>query len=1112
MSDFPPLPDAAARRQAVDPRRSFIVQAPAGSGKTELLTQRLLALLGGVEEPEEIVAITFTRKAAAEMRRRVLDALALGSAEAPQEAHKRATWELARRALARDAARAWRLREAPSRLRVLTVDALCAELTRRMPLLSGFGAPPDVAEDAGELYREAARATLRSLETGDAWSDSVAHLLRHLDNDTGKLENLLVAMLPKRDQWLRHVGRARGADDRRLLEDDLRAFIDGELSRLDGLIPRDCREEWLDLGRCAAASLRADGTDDAPLLACGDAADFPPPEADALHVWRGLAELALTREGTWRKSLDKRLGFPANDKARKERALELIGRLSALDGLAERLDAARKLPAPACSDAQWRLLAALVELLRIAAAHLQVVFGERGAADFVEVALRAQAALGEADAPTDLALALDCRVRHLLVDEFQDTSQTQVELLRRLTAGWQADDGRTLFLVGDPMQSIYRFREADVGLFLRIRDDGLGALRPEALTLCANFRSQRGVIDWVNKSFRAVFPPPGGESAELGAVSYEPSVARHPALPGPAVHVHPQIGRDDAAEAERILTVIAAARREHPGGGIAVLARSRSHLAALLPLLREKGEVFRAVKIEPLGGRGVVQDLLALSRALCFSADRTAWLAVLRAPWCGLTLGDLTLLAEGQEQTVEQLLETRLEELSEDGRQRAGRVREILRAARAGQRRLALRDTVRGAWLALGGPALLVRPGDAEAAEGFFDLLDRFDEAGSLNRPEALEEALSGLHAPPDPAAGEALQILTMHKAKGLEFDTVILPGLGRRPRGREKPLLAWMETLDSRGRERLLLAPLADGETADDPLYRLVGELERRKDGHETTRLLYVAATRAKHRLHLLGHVPAPGRPEAGSLLQKLWPVVEAEFAKVAAAAPPPVVEAQATGSAAPLLRRVAADWRPRFDGLRDFRLPGGAARPAREIGERLEFDWAGESARHVGVVTHEWLCRLARTPLLQWTEAHIAARLEQLGVAAEEAGGATQSVLRALRSTLDDPRGRWILSPEHHDARGEWALTGLHRGEIVSVAIDRAFIDADGTRWIIDYKTGAHEGGGGGEFLDREQARYHPQLERYAALLRGRETRPIRLGLYFPLVKGWREWAYSG
>ena len=142
------------------------MQAPAGSGKTELLIQRYLGLLGRVERPEEIAAITFTRKAAAEMRKRVFEAIAFARRDSrPASAHQAMTWELAKAALERNDALAWKLEESAARLRIQTIDALCASLTRQMPVLARFGAQPESVEDASALYLVAARNTLAALES-----------------------------------------------------------------------------------------------------------------------------------------------------------------------------------------------------------------------------------------------------------------------------------------------------------------------------------------------------------------------------------------------------------------------------------------------------------------------------------------------------------------------------------------------------------------------------------------------------------------------------------------------------------------------------------------------------------------------------------------------------------------------------------------------------------------------------------------------------------------------------------------------------------------------------------------------------------------------------------
>ena len=156
-----PVSDRAARKRALDIGRSFIVQAPAGSGKTELLIQRYLALLPTVDLPEQIVAITFTRKAAAEMRGRVLDALkGVAAGEPPPKRHQEATYGLASRALEQDRLQSWNLIEQPQRLRIDTLDALNAWLAQRLPMLSGGIAGANVVEDAREHYRVAARRLL----------------------------------------------------------------------------------------------------------------------------------------------------------------------------------------------------------------------------------------------------------------------------------------------------------------------------------------------------------------------------------------------------------------------------------------------------------------------------------------------------------------------------------------------------------------------------------------------------------------------------------------------------------------------------------------------------------------------------------------------------------------------------------------------------------------------------------------------------------------------------------------------------------------------------------------------------------------------------------------
>lgn len=1112
--------DQPARDRALDPALSCIVQAPAGSGKTDLLIKRYLRLLAIVDQPEEILAITFTKKAAAEMRNRVLAALTLDEAAAPVQPHERQLYELAQAARSRDSKRNWCLRSHPTRLRIQTIDSFNAELTRQLPLLARFGAQPHISDTPLELYEEAARLTLEQLEQGEDWSDAIAALLQHLDNDWHKVKALLTAMLPRRDQWLPRLVQQ---PNRAAMEQALANEIGYQLQCLRDRAPATIEQELVALADYAARHL-PDTASDSPITTCKGLTSWPTATAETLSVWCGLAEMLLTAQGEWRKKPNKNQGFPPEGKPEKARIEQLLLDLAGYDEFRRRLHFVRQLPEPVYEPAQWQLLEALVTLLPLAAAQLEVVFGARGQVDFTELALGAQRALGDSEQPTDLALRLDYRIRHILVDEFQDTSLSQFRLLESLTAGWTPGDGRSLFLVGDPMQSIYRFREAEVSLYLRARAQGIGALSLEPLQLGVNFRSRRGIVDWINQCFTDILPAVMDTAA--GAVPFAAAQAWDDQSSIQGVTVYPRFDNDHAAEAQAVAELIEREQRRDPDQRIAILVQSRNHLADIVPCLRARGMKYRAVEIEHLGSQPAVQDLLALTRALLHPADRVAWLATLRAPWCGLALADLHALAAGKPYaTLSELLDDpeHLAELSADGRQRLARVWAILEPALADRRRRSLRDSVEAVWLALGGPACAHSAAALDDAAVYFDLLDALDQAGDLPSAGTLMEALATLFAPPDPEAGEFLEIMTVHKAKGLEFDTVILPGLGRSGRSDEDRLLLWLER-ERRDRTDLLLAPLTAAGAERDPIYALLRALERERQDYERGRLLYVAVTRAIRQLHLFGHVNIRETdgdrelrpPAARSPLALLWPHVEAEFSAVQAQPdqnPTPSVAEVAAIS----LRRLPVDWRlPALSAPVVLTATVAAGAEITPDDWPIEYSWAGEVARVAGVVVHRLLLHMAVNGVEAWDENRLA-RLQPVirnmllagGLPEERHSDALARVHAALITTLNDERGRWILAADHREGRSEYALSRFREGRLENVVLDRSFIDGDGTRWIIDYKTGMHGGSDVETFLDREQERYRAQLERYAGFMHALDaTRPIRLGLYFPMLAGWREW----
>ena len=593
------MSDEAARETALDPTQSFIVQAPAGSGKTELLIQRYLALLATVQQPEQVVAITFTRKAAAEMRRRVLRALRAAADDAPSERpHERTAFDLARAVIARDRELDWQVLAQPQRLRIDTLDAFNAWLARQLPVLAGGVAAADVVDKPDDLHRRgsaslrrgnrrrrgaiavepAHAAARRRQRLRAARSDCSPRCCRGAINGCGLLGGEAEAL------------RAAGS----------RALCSGSSTTSSPQRPRCATSALLAaIGPAAAACRRRSQRRAArhalePWLAL----DRPPPSGHvALAAWRGIAALLLTKQG--RMAQTRRPSPRASDPSTRSCAIGCVALLEELTGsraAARGAATVGSLPDARYTEAQWASLDALRVVLIRLAAELKVVFAERRTVDFVELALAAQRALGQVDAPSELLLALDRRIQHLLVDEFQDTSQSQRRLLELLTAGWQPDDGRTLFLVGDPMQSIYRFRDADMSLFLLAKQRGIGTVRLRSLTLQRNFRSAPAIVNWVNAAFAQVFP--ADDRIESGRAGVSRRAARRALLSVTSSFVRTSAGRAAGAEVARVVEILDEERAP------------------------SSGAVDRGARAEPNAPRGVARAA-ARARARCARRSRS---------------------------------------------------------------------------------------------------------------------------------------------------------------------------------------------------------------------------------------------------------------------------------------------------------------------------------------------------------------------------------------------------------------------------------------------------------------------------------------------------------
>jgi len=1106
--------DAEARERALDVGQSFVMQAPAGSGKTTVLTQRYLKLLTTVDEPEQVLAITFTRKAAGEMRERVQKALDGDFlVRSPADA---LTLELGAAVRAHAARRGWGIEDSAARLRIQTIDAFNSYLANSLPITSQSGFGRGIADAPDDLYAIAARETLRHAESDPELRKDFELILRRLDDSWRRLEQLIAGMLSRRAEWLPNLPQLSGEALVPKIEASLAAIVAEELAAATAALPPNFIEQAR-----AIAQFAAQHVDPAVLP---DVAHWrgPPtaltPAIDDLPRWRGIAALALTREGTARRRLTKDEGIPTDSvhgKALRDDWLALLvlidtAQLNALNTIAA-------LPDPKVPERASGALDALARLLLHSAAQLVRIFNLHGECDHPEIAGAARRALVEDSSPTPLAERLGARLMHILVDEFQDTSRDQYDLLRTLTQDWTSGDGRTLFLVGDPMQSIYGFRNAEVGRFSTVRSSGLAGLPLTALELRRNFRSAPGLVHWCNEVFARVFPD--ADDVRRSAVRHLASV---PARTQP--EVAPRIRRVEGAdcahaEAAVVADLIAELKQTRTGESIAVLASARPHLRAVREELANRRIPFIGVKLEPLADVTVVRDLEALARALESPLDRVAWLAVLRAPFVGLSLADLTTVSEsaGDASIVSALLGD-IPGLSIDGVERLLRAKPLLLSGWRDREREARAHLVERTWLALGGASACANARELAHARRFLAALDEEDRKRMRGRQLDLDRLMERLYAE-DPAQPDAVSLMTIHGAKGLEFDHVFVVGVGLRGRPDDPRLLNWLEIPREEGGDHLVMAPIRirgdDDEGDDDSINRYLRLLHRERARAERSRQAYVALTRAKLSLHLFVHPRVKQLPDgiefsadANSMLHNLWPAIGGDAESFEAVGTNNVEEiAPAVTQTRKRVPRRMSAIQPPADVAARGELP-----PTTSEQDEIEFSWARQTARRVGTVVHEVLQRFGNAELpalgdLPRMRARLESRLQALGVEPERARTGADRALTALGATLEDPKGRWLFDSSHSEAHSELTLSGVRGAQIVNVVIDRTFVTEDGTRWVVDFKTSPHEGGDLAAFLDSEAVRYTAQLTRYAHLARQLGPQPVRAGLYFPLLAAWRE-----
>jgi ATP-dependent helicase/nuclease subunit A len=1140
--------DVRARREALDASRSFIVQAPAGSGKTELLIQRMLSLLARVAHPSEILAITFTKKAAGEMRERLFAALEMARTnKEPDTSPARERWQLAREVLRRDIEKSWQLTQRPALLSIETFDAFALRVTKLAPLTieGGTTGLANLAEDASIQHREAARRAL--LEADDVQSLHAAKtLLSALDNRVDDIIALIADLLGKRAQWMDRL--IDDSDDAiAAMREIIEHSVDAALASVAALWPASLTARFNALASHGAENVaEEEGKAQLSNLAAFAADSY---QLESLSLWVSVSRFLLTgEEGTWRKAFNKNDGFPAatekgisaEEKQGRSEAKQAISSLlidfsncENSESLRNSLLRTRTLPDAAAIAAHEPILRAALRILKLAAAELAVIERAAASTDFSGVSLAARHAL--LNFRDEVFGRFDAKIAHILVDEFQDTNPSQAALIESLVEDWRAEDGRTLFLVGDPMQSIYGFRDADIGIFLDAWRRGIAYVELNRLTLHANYRSRDDIVRWVNATMSEVFTAPLHDES-MPRVPFAHAIATRETASGAlGIGADPTIQNfvDAQEEAAEIVAQICRVLAVSPEARVAVIVRAKSHATAILQALQTANVAFEAREMARWTHRPLIRDLTSLTYVLTQPSDRLSWYAWLRSPMIGLSLATFAKLADWQvtrhSDLPAPLFDTQwLSQIDADDRQRIGVALHALRVADTSADLAPIAERVHAAFRFCGGDFIVNTTHERAEVEDYLAFLDEQAAKGFLPPRDEFERALrdrfqSFTSTHDAKTSSPPVELLTIHKAKGLEWDYVFLHQWNRRSPAEKRHLVVWdfvrqsavalrdraqsVKTLNSV--TQLLVAAKETRRKIENSVFQFVQDRRVAARKEEAKRLLYVAVTRAREGLFISGCGDERKTPHDDSLAALLpWPVAPATDA-----------DANSEPQSAPSKRRVMAHSLLRFEPPFEPSMSqlSGDTTSQRGMKNMSDATDASQSRRNevaLGIVGHKLIEGLSRAMAQQTSfkpnASVITQSLKQEGMHEAALQAATNELLLATARMATSKHFAFIHDPSHRDAADELTIAVATKAstdrETRTLRVDRTFLTHEGERWIVDYKfskPNSTASAGIDQWLDAQKREHAEQLNAYATAFSAiTPERNVKCLLYFPLL----------
>lgn len=1102
-----PSQDQLSRTRALDPGASFIIQAPAGSGKTELLIQRYLRLLVTVDQCSKVLAVTFTKKAAGEMRHRIHAALDRAQQpEPPAQPHQQLTWRLARAVFQHAVKLHWPTEHIANQLTIMTIDACCQYFL-------SFAGPTYKAYSQFTLHPQPqllytaviARFIKRYCSHRDArhYHDFSALMLDQY-HDYRQVERLLLDALANREKWLRLTLEAKTQNYRQMLTRNVERC---QAAHLETLLDHFEHQLLFSLQHTLSSIARLNS-----LMALPSDFDLlgrQSPTCWLLSEWQTFVQLICTKNGQWRRRLNQKNGIANQSSLKqlsesdrqdylqhKEDLYRHIETLCQHPDLSVKLLETLEIPILTDPETEWQSLEPLLAIMPSLVAYLQMEMEYQKTTDFSGINLKLLSALLDENDAHALTLQIYQHYQHLLIDEFQDTSVSQFQIFELAFAPWQGEPHRSLCLVGDPMQSIYRFRQAEVKLFFQAQKDGFCGIALEPLQLTQNYRSSQTLVDNLNCCFKQLMTP------------------RHNTFyPAQAVSDHSQSGlfwhdvEPDCSQSQAVCDQIKRLSSEHPQLSKCLLVRSRTQLRFLLPALQKNAITYTGVGIHSLGHSQSVLDLFCLMCLPLDFTDRRSWVGFLNSAAVALPMTDIHRLCQPKNMPIWDHMNTHFDCLSVHGQKVISRIKPVISEYLSHFGRKPLSHLAQYAWHQLGGDFACPTENDHDHCLLFIDLVRELEQSSQLINQASLHELLLTYPEQSTSSTDHDVQIMTIHKSKGLEFDIVLMPYLESSSPLSTKPLLDWTYTA-YQSQLHLIMHSHPRHKSFSSPVHRYLRFVDKMAQHAEMERLYYVAFTRAKYQLHLFS-ARKDTYPER-SIMHQLSSALDQPAMNLIKQHHAPVTQPKHTNQPLrPSRLVIPADWnhpiasRPIPNQSDTPHAVPSVLSPQSGSSKRCayqETDW--------GQFVHRCMEFMLMPQAHNTIDRHKLIQLASLyAIDLSDEQQSLDILSRSFSKCFADPMFQWIKQYASQQFMIE--STMIHDGQ--RLRVDCAFIDPKtNTLWVVDFKTYKIN-----EFMNsgdtssppsQIEPKYLEQLQRYQAAYQALGlASSVSCALYYPLTQSW-------